>query len=234
MQKHIEHYVTKACTRIKQKTPSRETRAPLVSIVTTQPFDLVSIDCLHLDKCPGGYEYLLVIVDHFTRFTQAFPTTSKSAKMVADRIFNDYALKFGLPARIHHDQGGEFENQLFAQLRRKYGASGSRTTPYHLQVNGQLERFNRPLLQMLKTLTEKDKSNWKASLNKLLYPGDRVLVRNLTPRGGTGKLRNHWEDGVQVVVRQMGEGIPVYEVKPEQGRGLRVIKCGNIPHDSHG
>ena len=66
---------------------------------------------------------------------------------------------------IHHDQGGEFENQL----KKNCGVLGLRTTPYHPQGNGQVERFNRTLLQMLKTLTDKQKTNWKESLNKLLY-----------------------------------------------------------------
>ncbi len=86
MQKEIEHDVTRTCTCLKQKTPARETRAPLDNIVTTQPFELVSIDFLHLDKCPGGQQYILVIVDHFTRFAQAYLTTSKSAKTVADKF----------------------------------------------------------------------------------------------------------------------------------------------------
>ncbi len=94
-----------SCMCLKQKKPNRETRTPLVSITSTHPFELVSVDFLHLDKCKGGYEYILVIVDHFTRFAQAYLTTSKSGKVVADKIFNDYALKFGFPMRIHHDQG---------------------------------------------------------------------------------------------------------------------------------
>ncbi len=56
MQGEIEYFVTKCCTCLKQKKPSKETRAPLMNIVTTHPFELVSIDFLHLDKSKGGYE----------------------------------------------------------------------------------------------------------------------------------------------------------------------------------
>ncbi|KAI5086334.1 hypothetical protein C0J45_24035, partial [Silurus meridionalis] len=223
MQREIEHYVTQNCTCLKQKKPCRETRAPLTPIVTTQPFELVSIDFLHLDKCKGGYEYILVIVDHYTRFAQAYPTTSKSAKTVADKIFNDYALKFGFPLRIHHDQGGEFENQLFAQLKKNCGVMGSRTTPYHPQGNGQVERLNRTLLQMLRTLTERQKSDWRESLPKLIYAYNSTrcevtgfspfyllfgrsprlpvdLLFGLTPEAGTAdhqKYMRRWKEQMQ-------------------------------------
>ncbi len=62
----------------------------------------------------------------------------------------------------------------------------------------------------------------------VLCPGDRVLVKNLTPRGGTGKLRNHWEDVVHTVVRQVGgEGL-IYEVRPEQGKARSCVLPRNI------
>lgn len=72
----------------------------------------------------------------------------------------------------------------------------------------------------MREVTERNKRNYDGKVrSSILCPGDRVLLRNLTPRGGTGKLCNHWEDSVHVVLREMGEGIPAYEVKPEQGRG---------------
>lgn len=304
MERDITHFVTKVCPCLKQRRPNIPTRAPMQHLSSTAPFDLISIDFLHLEKSSGGFEYILVIVDHFTRFAQAYPTRNKSGTTVADKVFNDFIPRFGFPTRILHDQGKEFENHLFKQLEKLSGIHHTRTTPYHPQGNGQVERFNKTLLAMLRTLPEDKKTRWKDYVNKvvhaynctpndstgfspfyLLYgrsprlpvdlilgteyndepprhyrdyvnkwqtamqeaysialkkahrsnsrgakhyhrrlncttlrPGDRVLVRNLTPRDGPGKLRAYWEEKVHVIVNRRGEG-PVYDVRPEGAQG---------------
>ena len=140
MQRDVEHYVQHVCPCVKQKPPRLKTLVPLQPIVTTSPFELVSIDFLHLERSSRGYEYILVIIDHFTRYAQAYPTQNKAAKTVAEKLYNDYILRFGFPAKIHHDQGGEFENNLLKNLENLCGIGHCRTTPYHPQGNGQVEQ----------------------------------------------------------------------------------------------
>lgn len=94
MQRDITHFVTRVCSCLKQRRPNLPTPAPLHPIVSNASFELISIDYLHLEKSSGGHEYILVIVDHFTRFAQAYPPQNKSARAVISCFDLDFQLAF--------------------------------------------------------------------------------------------------------------------------------------------
>ena len=169
MKKDVEKYTQTQCRCIKQKTPTNQVKEELTSIHASSPFELLSLDFLELEQSSGGYDHILVLIDHFTRFAVCYPTRNKAGKTAADRLFNDFVLRYGFPHKIHHDQGGEFENELFKQLEKLSGTLKSRTTPYHPQGNGKCERFNRTILSMLTTLQETEKSHWKDHLQKCVH-----------------------------------------------------------------
>ena len=87
--KGIHDFVTKKCSCLKDKRPSQEKRAPLVIIVTQEPLEHIAIDYLHLSKSKERYEYLLIAVDHFNKYVQAFPTINKSGRPATDLLFNN-------------------------------------------------------------------------------------------------------------------------------------------------
>ena len=169
MYTEIAEYVQHRCRCNIQQRPHVKQVAPLQSIHTAVPMELISIDYLKLEKSSGGHEYILLIVDHFSRYAQGYATRSKCSKTAAKHLFNDFVLRFGIPGRILHDQGREFENKLFKSLEEYNGVIKSRTTPYHPMGNGAVERMNSTLLKMLRTLPETQKNRWHENVSKMLF-----------------------------------------------------------------
>ena len=169
MGQDIEDYVRKKCRCITAKAPNIADRAPLVPIKATYPFEMVSMDYMKLCMCQGGFQYVLVVVDHFTRFCQMYATKKNDSKSAANKLWNEFIPQFGFPDRIHHDRGGEFNSLLFDELHRYAGVKKSNTTPYHPMGDGQVERLNRTAQNMLRAIPENEKRKWKNHLSKLAF-----------------------------------------------------------------
>ena len=84
----------------------------------------------------------------------------KTAISVADAFFSNIVCHFGMPSVIHSDHGREFENKVMHELCLFGGSHKTKTTPYHPQSDGLVERFNRTLLMMLAMFAGEHKDDW--------------------------------------------------------------------------
>uniref|UniRef100_A0A8C2FAA3 Gypsy retrotransposon integrase-like protein 1 n=1 Tax=Cyprinus carpio TaxID=7962 RepID=A0A8C2FAA3_CYPCA len=164
----VEQYI-KNCGRCITRKALPQRAARLKQITSQGPLDLVCIDFLSLEPDSQGFANILVVTDHFTRYAQAFPAKDQKAATVAKILCERYFVHYGLPARIHSDQGRDFESKLIQDLLMMLGIRKSRTTPYHPQGDPQPERFNRTLLSMLGTLDPKQKQKWSQKISQLVH-----------------------------------------------------------------
>ena len=91
-------------------------RSELVNITSTAPMEIVCLDFLSIERSKGFFEKVLVITDHFSRYAQAISTRNETAKTTARVLFDHYIVHYGFPARIHSDQGPNFESNLIKEL----------------------------------------------------------------------------------------------------------------------
>ena len=83
------------------------------------------------------------------RYAQAFPTRNQLAKTTAKVLSENFIVYYGFPARLHGDQGRNFESSVIKELCSLAGVQKTRTTPYHPMGNGMGERLNQTILNML-------------------------------------------------------------------------------------
>ncbi|XP_076745452.1 retrovirus-related Pol polyprotein from transposon opus [Maylandia zebra] len=158
----------KTCGRCVRRKARPERAAPLVNINTTRPLELLCMDFLSLEADRSGTKDILVITDHFTKFAVAIPTPNQKARTVARCLWENFMVHYGIPEKLHSDQGPDFESRTIKELCQVAGIHKVRTTPYHPRGNP-VERFNRTLLDMLGTLRDQDKSCWRDHVRPLVH-----------------------------------------------------------------
>ena len=153
---------------VSRKDPSPKARAPLKNILTGYPLQIVAMDIVGpFPESAAGNTYVLVVGDYFTRWMEAYPIPNQEATTVAKKLVNEFFFRFSPPEQLHSDQGRNFESEIIAEICKLLGVVKSRTTPYHPQSDGLIERFNRTLLDMLAKAVKERPFGWEDHLQRL-------------------------------------------------------------------
>jgi hypothetical protein len=152
-----------ACAR--KKSPSAKARAALQNSLVGAPLERVAVDIFGpLPRSRLGNRYILVVTDYFTKWAEAYPLRNQEAETVARVLVEQFICRFGVPLSLHSDQGSNFESNVFQSVCKLLGIHKTRTTAYHPQSDGLVERLNRTIQNMLSIYVREDQVDWDVHL----------------------------------------------------------------------
>ena len=171
----------RTCSSCQKVAGRRMVRAPLVPLpVISQPFESIAMDIVGpLPRSAKGNRFVLVICDYATRYPEAVPMKTIDAASVAEELVTIFS-RVGIPREVLTDQGTNFTSKLLSELYRMLHIQPIRTTPYHPQTDGLVERFNQTLKMMLRKISGKEGKDWDKLLPYLLFAYREV------PQASTG------------------------------------------------
>ena len=137
------------------------------------PMERVHIDFVGpLPKTKRGNEYILMMVDQFTKWIECVPLPSQTADVTDKAAVDEFFCRFGNPFELFSDQGQNFDSQLFAEVCKTLQIHRKRTTPYRPSGNGQCERYNRTLMDSLRCFLDRSSDDWDEHLSAASPRGD--------------------------------------------------------------
>lgn len=166
---------TRICLSCQQSKTQRHTTAPLQRFdVPDQRFEDLHVDIVGPLPQSHGFSYLFTCIDRYTRWTEAIPMTNMTAESCARALMTGWISRFGVPNTIMSDRGAQFESNLWSSIMNLLGIKRNRTTAYHPQSNGIIERFHRQLKASL--MARLNGPNWHDDL-PIVMLGIRTSVK---------------------------------------------------------
>ncbi len=164
MQKDCNNWA-KACQACQKSKITRHTRSPLGHFEEAQRFEHVHMDIIGPFPPSQGKRFVVTMIDRRSKWPEAEITDKITAPDIADIFLRVWVARFGAPARITTDQGRQFDSHLIRRLAERLGSVKIRTTAYHPQANGQVERWHRVLKAAIIAYSH---TNWVKTLPLIL------------------------------------------------------------------
>ena len=134
-----------------------------------EPFSRIIIDCVGpLPKTKSGCQYLLTIMCASTRFPEAIPLRNIKTKTIVKALVKFFTL-VGLPKSVQSDQGSNFMSGTFQQVMHELGIKQYKSSAYHPESQGALERFHQTLKNMIRSYCFDTEKDWDEGIHLLLF-----------------------------------------------------------------
>lgn len=161
LREDVTTYVTN-CLPCALRKPYGSFRAPLNPLPPVQfVWERIAMDIVgSINESTSGNKYILVLADYASRFVFTIPMEDQRAKTVAKHLVESILTKYGSPHTVLTDQGTNFLSHLLAELYKLFQVKHIKTTSYHPQTDGLVERFNRTLCDMLSCYVSNNPENW--------------------------------------------------------------------------
>ena len=212
MREDVESHIRRCGPCAEVNDPNKLPKAPLINIKSGHPLQRVAIDIVGpTPRSSSGHEWLLVVSDHFTKFAQAYPVRNTSAVTLAKKVMDEYICRFGCFEGLHSDQGANVDGAVFKGLCDLVDAAKTRTTPYHPQGDGQVERLNKSLVKILCKLISDHRRDWADFVPKA------VLAYNTSVHESTGFTPYRLMFGREAILPL--DAVLKLETSPPQGEG---------------
>ncbi len=161
MRKDVQDYVRKCKICQTAKTGGLHKQPMQITSNSRTQFSKIHVDSVGpLFESREGYKYIFTFEDELTRYFGAVPLIDHTADSVARALVEHVILRFGQPEIILSDSGVEFINALFAKITKLLSVRHHRTSPYHAQSNGLLERNHATLKAIIRSQTNNVVANW--------------------------------------------------------------------------
>ena len=125
----VENWCKTCHSCVTRKTPAPKSRGALSGIPSGSPMQLIFVDIVGpFPESNDGNKYILVVVDQFTKWSEAYPIPNQEATIVADVLTREWFFWFSSQECLHSDQKRQFESQLIRELCTILGNRKSKTT----------------------------------------------------------------------------------------------------------
>ena len=208
----VEEWCRRCQVCARTKPANSKAKAPMQTVGAGTTLERVGIDIMGpLPETRHGNRFILVVMDYWTKWVEAYPIPNHTAATVASTLVCQFIARFGIPQQIHSDQGREFESVLFQEMCALLQVDKTRTTPWRPCSNGLVENFNRTLGTLLRQMTSRHQQDWDEWIELA------TMAYRSTTHDSTGQTPNRMMLG-----RELPMPSHLLVPTPEKGEGQGV------------